>query len=114
MTTLDLMERRIRSYRPSTQSQQRSAALYASSNILQLPFSGLKQDFMVVLTREALMYRDPRVAAAGIEVRTGRKWKAEEALKLRQRELMGNVARGCAGFSTTLPCKVCLCLCLCI
>lgn len=51
-------------------------------------------------TREALLYRDsrdPKVVAAGIEVRTGRKWRAIEALEvvefqLRQRELVGKVA----------------------
>lgn len=51
-------------------------------------------------TREALLYRDsrdPKAVAAGIEVRTGRKWRAIEALEvvefqLRQRELVGKVA----------------------
>ncbi len=63
---------------------------------------------MVSQTREALFYRDsrdPKVSAAGIEVRMGRKWRADEALevvesRLRQRELVGNVARGqaCLGY----------------
>lgn len=80
-------------------------ALYGKSNILQLPFRGLKEEFMVSQTREVLQYRnsrDPKVSAAGIEVRTGRKCKAGEALevaesRLRQKELVGSVARGRAG-----------------
>lgn len=108
MTTVKLMERRISSYLRRWLGLPRSlssAALYGSSNILQLPFSSLQEEFMVSRTREALLYRDsrdPKVSAAGIKVRTGRKWKAGEALevvesRLRQRELVGNVARGRAG-----------------
>ena len=108
MTAVESMERRISSHLRRWLGLPRSlssAALYGSSNILQLPFSGLKEEFMVSRTREALLYRDskdPKVSAAGIEVRTGRKWKAGEALevaesRLRQRELVGNVARGRAG-----------------
>ncbi len=60
---------------------------------------------MVSQTREALLYRnsrDPKVSAAGIEVRMGRKWRDDKALqvaesRLRWRELVGNVARGWAG-----------------
>jgi len=38
---------------------------------------------MVTLSREVLLYRDSsyiKVSSAGIEVRTGRKWKAQEAV----------------------------------
>lgn len=60
---------------------------------------------MVSGTREALLYRgsrDPKVVAAGIGVRTGRRWRATEApevveSQLRQRELVGKVARDRAG-----------------
>ncbi|KAK0146517.1 hypothetical protein N1851_014151 [Merluccius polli] len=80
-----------------------SAALYGTSNILQLPFSGLTEELMVVCTREALQYRDSRdckVSSAGIEVRTGRKWKAGKLLesRLRQKALVGTMATGRAGF----------------
>ncbi len=85
MTTVESLERKISGFlrkwlRPSPQSYQR--CLYGTSNILQLPFSGLTEEFKVVSTREALQYRDSRdckVSSAGIEVRTGRKWKAEKA-----------------------------------
>lgn len=43
------------------------------------PFSGLSVDVMVIQTREAMHHRDstdPKVAAAGIYVCTGRKWSA--------------------------------------
>lgn len=43
--------------------------------------------------------RDPKVAAAGIEVNTGRKWNAARELqvaeaRLRQKALVGTVASG--------------------
>ncbi|KAF1380358.1 hypothetical protein PFLUV_G00162830 [Perca fluviatilis] len=53
-----------------------SAALYGRSNKLQLPISGLVEEFRVSRTREALVYRDSsdsRVASAGIMVRTDKK-----------------------------------------
>ena len=34
-----------------------SAALYGTSNAIQLPFRGLKEEFVVTRTREAIMYR---------------------------------------------------------
>ncbi len=54
-----------------------SKALYESKNKLQLPFSSL-DEFMVSRARE-VMYRestDTKASSAGIEVRTGRKWRA--------------------------------------
>ncbi|XP_023810165.1 uncharacterized protein LOC105353972 [Oryzias latipes] len=77
-----------------------SSALYGTSNVLQLPFIGLTEEFMVVLHyRDS---RDGKVSAAGIEVRTGRKWKAGKAVeeaesRLRQKALVGTVAIGRAG-----------------
>ncbi|KAL4001244.1 hypothetical protein ACER0C_006543 [Sarotherodon galilaeus] len=79
-----------------------SIALYGYNNKLKLPFSSLSEEFMVSQSRELLQYRefsDPRVALAGIEVRTGRKWRAAEAVdiavsRLQQRVLVGTVAQG--------------------
>ncbi len=102
------MERKISSYLrrwlrlPCSLS---SSALCGTSNILQLPISGLAEVFIVSRTREALQYResrDPKVASAGIQVRTGRKWKADKALevaesRLRQKALLGLIATGRAG-----------------
>lgn len=60
---------------------------------------------MVTRYRELLQYRessDPKVAQAGIEVRTGWKWRAAKAVdiaesRLWQRVLVGTVAQGRAG-----------------
>ncbi|XP_049336392.1 uncharacterized protein LOC125802421 [Astyanax mexicanus] len=108
MTAVESLERRISSFLRKWLGLPRSltsAALYGTSNILQLPLRGLTEEFMVARTREALQYRDSKdskVSAAGIEVRTGRKWKAREAVKLaesrlRQKELVGTEATGRAG-----------------
>ncbi|XP_035990671.1 uncharacterized protein LOC118562404 [Fundulus heteroclitus] len=108
MTAVESLERKISSFLRKWLGLPRSltsAALYGTSNILQLPLSGLTEEFMVARTREALQYRDSKdgkVSAAGIEVRTGRKWKAREALelaesRLRQKALVGTVATGRAG-----------------
>lgn len=79
--------------------------MYGASNSLHVPFSGLTEEFKVAHTREAVQYRDSKdckVASAGIEVRTGRKWKAEKAVEvaescLRQKTLVGVLATGGAG-----------------
>lgn len=108
ITTVEGMERKISSYLRRWLGLPRSlssSALYGTSNILQLPFSGLTEEFMVSRTREALQYResrDPKVASAGIQVQTGRKWNAGMALdvaesRLRQKALVGSVASGRAG-----------------
>lgn len=63
---------------------------------------------MVARAREVLQYReskDPKLFQAGIEVRTGRKWRAKEAVdqaesRLCHKELVGAVATGRAGLGT--------------
>ena len=108
ITTVEGMERKISGYLrrwlglPKSLS---SAALYGTSNAIQLPFRGLKEEFVVTRTREAIMYRDSRdlkVAGAGIEIRTGRKWSAVRELKvaeerLQQKAMVGTVASGTRG-----------------
>ncbi len=69
-------------------------ALYGHTNKLQLPFTGLTEEFKV--TRAS---SDTRVSSAGIVVRTGRKWKAQEAVaqaeaRLRHGVLVGSMAVG--------------------
>ncbi|KAL3976498.1 mitochondrial import inner membrane translocase subunit TIM8 [Sarotherodon galilaeus] len=108
ITTVESLERKISGFLRKWLGLPRSltsAALYGASNSLQLPFSGLTGEFKVARTREALQYRDSKdckVASAGIEVRTGRKWKAEKAVevaesRLRQKTLVGVLATGGAG-----------------
>ena len=82
-----------------------SAALYGKSNALQLPFSNLEEEFKVLKTRERLQYielNDSKVASAGIQTRSGRKWGEEGELRaseerLRHKALLGTVAIGKAG-----------------
>ncbi|KAL4008901.1 hypothetical protein ACER0C_002753 [Sarotherodon galilaeus] len=108
ITTVESLERKISGFLRKWLGLPRSltsAALYGASNSLQLPFSGLTEEFKVARTREALQYRDSKdckVASTGIEVRTGRKWKAEKAVevaesRLRQKTLVGVLATGGAG-----------------
>nr|XP_061785060.1 uncharacterized protein LOC133576095 [Nerophis lumbriciformis] len=85
-----------------------SIALYGNTNKLQLPFTGLTEEFKVTRAREVFLYRDSsdtRVSSAGIKVRTGRKWKAQEAVdqaeaRLRHGVLVGAVAVGRAGLGS--------------
>ncbi|XP_053339380.1 uncharacterized protein LOC128510861, partial [Clarias gariepinus] len=85
-----------------------SIALYGHSTILQLPISGLSEEFKVTRARELMMYRDSsdtKVASAGILVKTGRKWKAQEAVsraeaRLQHNVLVGNTAVGRAGLGS--------------
>lgn len=105
LTTVESLERKISGFLRRWLGLPRSlnsAALYGTGNILQLPFSGLMEEFMVARTREALQYRDSRdqkVSSAGIEERTGRKWRAEKAVEVaesrpRQKALVGVMATG--------------------
>ena len=60
------------------------------------------EEFVVSRTREVMLYRDSKVAAGGIEIRTGRKWSAKNEVgnaeeRLRQKALVGTVAIGRAG-----------------
>ncbi|KAK1789934.1 hypothetical protein P4O66_002263 [Electrophorus voltai] len=83
LTTVESLERKISSFLRKWLGlpwSLTSAALYGTSNILQLPFSGLTEEFKVACTREVLQHRDSRdckVSSTGTEVRTGRKWQAE-------------------------------------
>lgn len=110
MTVVESLESKITGFLrkwlglPCSLSTQ-STALYGTSNNLQLPLSGLTEEFVVARTREALQYRDSKdymVSAAGIGVKTGRKYKAWEAVKLaeshlKQKALVGTVATGRRG-----------------
>ena len=108
MTIVEAMEKKSNSYLwrwLGLPKNLNSAALYDTSNALQLPFRGLMEECVVSRTREAISYsdsKDPKVAAAGIEVRTGRIWSAKKELgnaeeRLRQKALVGVVVIGRAG-----------------
>ncbi|XP_072560565.1 uncharacterized protein [Paramormyrops kingsleyae] len=108
ITTVETLERKISQFLRRWLGLPKSLsciALYGHTNKLQLPFSGLTEEFKVTRAREVLLYRDSsdtRVSSAGIEVRTGRKWRAQEAVQLAEARLqhgvlVGSVAVGRAG-----------------
>ena len=80
-------------------------ALYGNSNALRLPCSSLEEEFKISKTRGLLQYtesEDPKVAAAGIQIRSGRKWSARRELqvaeeRLRHTDILGSIAKGRAG-----------------
>lgn len=57
----------------------RSIALYGHNTKLQHPFSSLEEEFKVARARDVLLYYDSNYAKR-VEVRTGRKWRAQEAV----------------------------------
>ena len=81
------------------------AALYGNSNALRLPCSSLVEEFKITKTRNLLQYarsEDPKVAAAGIQIRSGRKWSAKRELQvaeesLRHKAILGSIAKCRAG-----------------
>lgn len=102
---METLERKISSYLCRWLSLLRSlssAVLYGRSNKLQLPISSLDEEFRVSHTREALLYwdfKDSRVAATGIMMQIGRKWRARGGLEraeslLKHRALVGMLATG--------------------
>ncbi len=82
--------------------------LYGNTNKLRLPFSSVREEFIVARAREHLQYsgsRDAKVPGAGIVVRTGRKWRAAEAVqqaktRLKHKAILGTVAQGRAGLGS--------------
>ena len=108
MSTVETLERKVSSCLRRWLGLPRSLssiALYGNSTKLRLPLKSLEEEFKVTRTREVLMYRDsrdPKVAQAGVVVKTGRKWSAKAAVldaesRLRQKDLVGVVAHGRAG-----------------
>lgn len=114
ISTVETLERKVSSHLrrwlglPKSLS---SIALYGRNNKLQLPFKSLEEEFKVTRVREVAQYKyssDQKVAKAGIQVKTGRKWKAEEAFqeaeaRLRHRSLVGVVTRSRAGLGSFPP-----------
>ena len=66
------------------------AALYENSNVLRLPCSSLVEEFKITKTRVLLQYAEseaPKVVAAGIQIRSGRKWSAKRELQVAEERL---------------------------
>ena len=82
-----------------------SAALYGESNAFQLPFKTLVEEYKFAKVRTSIQFmfsKDPKVTGAGVEVYTGKKGKAAKEVKiaekrLREKEILGDVATGRAG-----------------
>lgn len=113
ISTVETLERKVSSHLRRWLGLPKSLsciALYGHRNKLQLPLKSLQEEFKVTKARDVLLYRDssdPKVATAGIEVRTGRKWKAEEAVQQAEasgggnhKRLVGVVTRGRAGLGS--------------
>ncbi|XP_031418446.1 uncharacterized protein LOC105897391 [Clupea harengus] len=111
ISTVEILERKVSKHLRRWLGLPRSLssiALYGKTNKLRLPFKSLEEEFKVTRAREVVQYRDssdPKVANAGIQVRTGRKWRAEEAVqdadaRLSHRSLVGVVTRGRAGLGS--------------
>lgn len=87
ITTTEGFERKTGQYLPRWLGLLRSLssiALFGHNNKLRLLFSSFTEEFKVSRTREVLLYRestDVKVLPAGVEVRTGRKWSAKEAVE---------------------------------
>lgn len=108
ISTVETLERKVSSCLRRWLGLPRSLSnitLYGNTTKLPLPLKSLEEEFKVTRTREVLIYRDsndPKVAQAGVVVKTGRKWSASSAVldveaRLRHKDLVGVVAHGRAG-----------------
>lgn len=78
--------------------------LYGNTNKLRLPFSSVREECIMAQVWEHLQYsgsRNARVSRAGIVVRTGREWRAAEAVqqaetRLKHKAILETVAQGTA------------------
>ncbi|XP_050960924.1 uncharacterized protein LOC127162191, partial [Labeo rohita] len=111
MTVVEGFEQKVSSYLRRWLGLPRSlsnTALYGKTNKLRLPFGSVREEFIVARAREHLMYsgsRDAKVSGAGIVVRTGRKWRAAEAVqqaetRLKHKAILGSVTQGRAGLGS--------------
>ena len=84
MTVVEGFEQRVSSYLrrwlglPPSLS---NIGLYGNTNKLRLPYSSVREEFLVAWAREYSGSRDAKVSGAGIVVRTGRKWRAADAVQ---------------------------------
>jgi hypothetical protein len=89
----------------SAKNVSSSLGLYCTKSKLQLPLKVLTEEYKVTKARHVIMLRDSadeKVREAGVKILTGRKWKAEEAVKdaesrLRHSDIVGTVTEGRLG-----------------
>ena len=85
--------------------------LYGRTNQLQLPISSLVEEYKVAKARLVMTLKespDDMVRRAGVEIRTGRKWSASQAVaqsesRLRHRDIVGTTAVGTKGLGAEKP-----------
>ena len=83
-----------------------SLGLYCTGSKLQMPLKNLTEEYKVTKARQVIMPRNSgneKVREAGVQVITGRKWKADKAVgeaeaRLRHSDIVGSVAKGRLGF----------------
>lgn len=86
ISTVESLERKVSSCLRKWLGLPRSLSnidLYGNTTKLWLPLKSLEEEFTVARTREVLMFRDsrdPKVAQAGVVVKTGRKWSAQASV----------------------------------
>jgi hypothetical protein len=108
ITTVETMERKISQYLRRWLGVPRSLSsigLYSTGSKLQLPLTALTEEYKVNKVRGIMMVRDSKddkVSQAGVEMNTGRKWKAKEALdraetRLQHKDIVGTVTAGRMG-----------------
>ena len=82
-----------------------SINLYGKENKLQLPLNRVVEEFKATKARQVVMIKDPadeKGNKAGIQVKTGHKWKASETMedaesRLCHEDIVGTVTRGKMG-----------------
>lgn len=85
MTMVEALQKSISQFLQSWLGLPRSLSidLYSQSTNLHFLFSGLVEEFKVTWSREVMMCRDSAdawVASAGVLVKIGREWQAQEAV----------------------------------
>ena len=89
-----------------------SIGLFSRTSKLQLPFTSLIMEYKVGKARLVTTLKDSKdenVRAAGVGVKTGRKWSASKAVteaksRLRHKDIVGTVAQGTQGLGTSKSC----------
>ena len=82
-----------------------SVGRYSTGSKFQIPITAVTEEYKVTKARAAITLRssqDPKIRDAGLEERTGRKWKAKDAVReaesrLKHQDIGGTVGQGWRG-----------------
>ena len=108
LSTVEALERTISGFLWSWLNLPRSltsVCLYSTGSKLQLPLTSLVKEFKVAKVMQAIMLQnstDNYVSGAGIKLRSGRKWRIDDAVKLaeerlRHSDIIGSLTHGWLG-----------------